>query len=428
MTPQRSLPADSLPRPKLYTFFPPKNNRFIAAAGKRALWWDIRRKLYVTEISISDEALDRLRRLKGKRCLIAPSHSGGFEPHIVMQISKMLGEDFNYVAAMELFAQSRMHRWMLQRLGVYSVIRGAVDRPSFATTRQILADGIRRLVVFPEGEAVGQNSIVIPFQPGVIQLAFKAYEDAVKVENEPSLYCIPMAIRYFYLNDMHVEIDLSLERLEEKLAISSDARLSRYERLRQVADAVLAANERVHSVSPDGHTSMNNRISNLKERVLTQLENQLGVTHSPNKLPIDRVRALLNAIDRINEQEAAASEYDRQLVRERQNFARECYQDLWRALRFVAIYDGYVGESLTVERFMDVLGLLELEVHKRRPIRGPRKACVEVAEAIDLRDHYAAYVSDRRGTVKHVTSLLESAVRQMLDALENHCQALRLTG
>ena len=74
-----------------------------------------------------------------------------------------------------------------------------MDRQSFATTRQILVEGKRWLVVFPEGEAVGQNSIVIPFQPGVIQLAFKAYEEAAKIEPTTSLYCVPMAIRYVYL-------------------------------------------------------------------------------------------------------------------------------------------------------------------------------------------------------------------------------------
>jgi len=219
----RSLGPGSLPRPKPFTFYPPKHNRVVTALVKMALWRDIRRKLNVTDISVSQDALEKLRRLKGQRCLVTPSHSGGFEPHIIMYLSKLLKDDYNYVAAMELFARSPIHRWVLQRLGVYSIIRGTMDRPSFTTTRQILTAGKRWLVVFPEGEAVGQNSIVIPFQPGVIQLAFKAYEDAAKTEKAPSLYCIPMAIRYFYLQDMHGEIDASLDRLESKLAISSGA-------------------------------------------------------------------------------------------------------------------------------------------------------------------------------------------------------------
>jgi hypothetical protein len=414
---------DNLPRPKPFTFYPPKNNRIVTAIFKHALRRDIRRKLGVTDISVSSDVLERLRQLKGQRCLLTPSHSGGFEPHIIMYLSKLLNDDFNYVAAMELFARSRVHRWILQRVGVYSVIRGAMDRQSFATTRQILVEGKRWLVVFPEGEAVGQNSILMPFQPGVIQLAFKAYEEAAEIEQSTSLYCIPMAIRYLYLDDMHHEIDASLDRLERGLAVRAPAG-SRYERLRGIAEAVLAANERTHHVRPDEHCSMNERIEVLKDRVLSQLEAQLGMTPVAGQPPLDRVRAIFNAVDKIGELEPGSSEYEQQLTLERQQIARHFYYDLWRALRFVAIYDGYVAESMNVERFMDVLGLLEFEVFNRRPVWGPRKARVQMGEPIDLKDHFSSYNSDKRGTVKRVTTMLESSVRQMLDELEAQCQPL----
>jgi hypothetical protein len=194
-----------------------------------------------------------------------------------------------------------------------------------------------------------------------------------------------------------------------------------------VAEAVLAANERVHHVRPDEHSSMNERIQILKDRALSQLEGQLGITPVAGQTPLDRVRALFNAVDRIVEQEPTASKYEQQLVLERQHASGDFYHDLWRALRFVAIYDGYVAESMNVERFMDVLGLLELEVFKRHRIWGPRKARVQVAEPVDLKDHFSSYIADKRGTVKHIAAMLEASVRQMLDALETECQALRLS-
>lgn len=428
MNSPRPLKSNGRARPRPFTFYPPKDNRVVTALVKMRLWRDICRKLKVTRIDVSEAGLERLRRLKGKRCLVTPSHSGGFEPHIVMHLSKLLQDDFNYVAAMELFAQSRVHRWVLQRLGVYSIIRGALDRPSFSMTRQLLAEGKRWLVVFPEGETIWQNSIVIPFQPGVIQLAFKAYEDAAKAEPEPSLFCIPVAIKYVYLDDMHGEIDASLDRLESGLAVSAGARpLSRYDRLRGVAEAVLAANEKAHSVKPDQGSRMNDRIQNLKEGVISQMERQLDVTPTAGQPLLDRIRALFYAVDRIVQEEPAASEYEQQLAVERQHAAHDLYHDLWRALRFVAIYDGYVSESMTVERFMDVLCLLEFEVFKRRRMWGPRKARVEIGEPIDLRDHYASYSADKRGAVQRVTLALENLVRTMLDALGADSKPLRLT-
>ena len=37
----------------------------------------------------------------------------------------------------------------------------------------------RWLVIFPKGHTIGQNSTLAQFHEGVIQLAFKAFEDAL---------------------------------------------------------------------------------------------------------------------------------------------------------------------------------------------------------------------------------------------------------
>ncbi len=86
------MPSESDPRarPKPFTFYPPKNNRFLIGLVKMRLKRLIRRKLHVTEIEISHDDMERLRRLQGERCLVTPSHSGGFEPHIIMYLSKQL--------------------------------------------------------------------------------------------------------------------------------------------------------------------------------------------------------------------------------------------------------------------------------------------------------------------------------------------------
>jgi hypothetical protein len=102
------MKADRLPsphsaaRPKQGTFYPPKYNATVAALVKLGVGRDIRRKLKVTEVCVSPDSMERLRRLRGQRCLVTPSHSGGFEPHIIMHLSKLLGDGFYYLAAMEL--------------------------------------------------------------------------------------------------------------------------------------------------------------------------------------------------------------------------------------------------------------------------------------------------------------------------------------
>ena len=420
-----SLRADRKARPKPHTFYPPQNNRFVIGLMKLGLKRSIRNKLRVTEIEISDADLDRLRRLKGERCLLTPSHSGGFEPHIIMYLSKLLQDEYNFVAAIELFEQSAFRRWVMPRLGAYSIIRGAVDRPSFSMTRQLLAAGKRWVVIFPEGETVWQNSTVIPFQQGVIQLAFKGYEDARKTDEAAHLYCIPIAIKYVYLKDMHPEIDDSLSRLEEKLLIVEQSpALSRYARLRRIAEKVLVANEKARHVTPDPESSLDDRIQGLKQQTISRLEQLLGVKPSGGQTLLDRIRALFIAVDRIVYAEPAGSDYEQHLASEQQETARNYYEDLWRLLQFVAIYDGYVKESMTFERFMDVLRLLEREVLGKLPMWGPRKALVQVGEPVDLKDHAASYTADKREVVRDITSRLESSVREILVAQEGNSQVI----
>jgi 1-acyl-sn-glycerol-3-phosphate acyltransferase len=418
--------SDPRARPVPYTFRPPKLNRFVIALFRLQIRRAIRRKLKVTEIDISSADLEKLRNLKGKRCLVTPSHSGGFEPHILMYLSKLLGDNYFYLAAMEAFEQSPIIGWIMQRLGAYSIIRGAADRPSFQMTRKILAEGKRWLVIFPEGQTVWQNSTVIPFQEGVIQIAFKAYEDAAKQEGAPSLHCIPIAIRYVYLQDMHDDIDASLERLEGRLFDTEKLeKLPRYARLRRVGEAVLSAMERMYGVSVEEDRSLNERIQDLKEHAVSDIEQRLSIKTASDRSLLDRIRTLFNSVDRIVHEEPQGQEYEQQLTEERQRDVRGLYDDLWRALQFVAVYDGYVSECMTVERFMDVLCLLEMEVFNERQIWGPRKALVKVGEPIDLKDHYSAYKSDRREVVENVTLNLESSVRKMLDALGADCADVR---
>ena len=140
---------------------------------------------------------------------------------------------------------------------------------------------------------------------------------------------------------------------------------------------------------------------------------------------LDRIRALFNAVDRIIYEKPLASEYERKLQDERQQAARVLYDDLWRILQFVAIYDGYVREFMTIERFMDVLCLLEMEVFNERRMWGPRKAMVRVGDPVNLQDFFSAYTTDKRDAIQHVTLAVESQVRHMLKSLADRVQRER---
>jgi len=390
----------------------------VIAICKRIISAQLRTKLKVADVEISDDDLATLRSLLGKRCLLLPSHSGGFEPYVVLYLTKLLNTDCNYLAAMEAFEQSPFMGWVMPRLGAYSIIRGAPDRPSFQMTKKLLVEAKRWLVIFPEGQTVWQNDTVIPFQQGVTQIAFRALEEAAKSDANASLFCVPISIKYVYMKDMNDEIQASLARLESQLFAEGDAPpRDSYDRLHRISLAVLGANEKKHGVVPEEGAEFDDRIQQMKTRVVSEMEQKLGITPRHDQALLDRIRTLFNTVDRITQEEPGPTPYEEKLTRERQDEARDLYTDLWRVLQFIAIYGDYVAENTTVERFMDVLCLLEMEVFGGRRMWGPRRALVKVGTPLDLREHVEAYRADRRGEVRDVTLSLETSVRNMLKTL-----------
>jgi 1-acyl-sn-glycerol-3-phosphate acyltransferase len=419
--------SDARNRPRPHTFYPPKDNRLVCWLSKQIAARSVRDKLKVVDVSISDDDLARLRDLRGQRCLLMPSHSGGFEPYVIMDLTRKLDVNCYYLAAIEAFERNPLIGWFMQRSGAYSIIRGTADRLSFQMTRKVLAECRRWLVVFPEGQTVWQNDTVIPFQEGVTQLAFKGYEDATKADPDASLVCVPIAIKYLYVENMDEEIDASLTRLEEQL-LAQDADVSGppVKRLRRLSDAVLTANEKKHGVTPDSGSSLDTRIQCMKETIVRDIENQLEITPRADLELIDRIRGCFNAVDAIVNGPAESLPYEEKLMQERRNAASDLYEDLWRILQFVAIYEGYVRELSTVERFMDVLCILEMEVFGKRHMWGPRRAVIKVGAPVDLRDHADTYRDAKRATVHKISLGLETQVSDMLQALARaHSTALQ---
>ena len=156
-------------------FRPPLDNPFIirlaqlAARGVARLW---RR---IVAIEIPEDDLDRLRALRKQRFLLCSNHPTLGDPAVIVELSRRVGIQFNGMAAREMFIGPL--GWLFQRMGGYSVRRGAPDREAIRTTRRLLAEQDRKVVVFPEGVTYEHNDLLLPFQSGVIQIGFWALED-----------------------------------------------------------------------------------------------------------------------------------------------------------------------------------------------------------------------------------------------------------
>lgn len=440
-------------------FLSPIINPLVVTAIRLLLPFAKNKMLGGLSVHIADEDLEKLRAYQGKRMLLLPNHPNGDEPLVLFDVSRRLNEVFNFVAAREVFDWEHGFRgWVLRRCGAYSVIRGAADRESFMMTKKILMQGLNRLVIFIEGEISRGNETLIPFEAGVIQLAFWAQEGLAKEYSKsqkkqaaqtlkssspseqyansqndyPEIYLAPIAIKYFYAPGSETAIEQSLQGLE--LAVGLEPPPSKdfagvdesswklqsenwKQRIRLVGDAVLKVQEEIHKIEAFPETSVTERVHAIKNRMLKKMELFLDLKSDPNAQTLNRLREVRNTMDHLihsyeNPEELNA--YQKRMIEHLRTALSEFYTDLDRVIYFLTYDEAYLQEKQTPERFIDMLRRLEREVLGASKLSHPRTAVVKVGEIINLKDNFGDYEADKKKFVKSLANQLEVDMEQLL--------------
>ncbi|MDX1919204.1 MAG: 1-acyl-sn-glycerol-3-phosphate acyltransferase [Candidatus Caenarcaniphilales bacterium] len=238
---------------KKSSFYPPKLNLTFVRFVHALIPSFCELALNGLSVNISEDDLKKISELKDKHLLLLPNHPTEDDPYVFLEISRQLASPMNSVAAREAFDwNGGLRGKAFQALGCYSLIRGAPDRESFMTTKSLLLEGERPLVIFIEGEISNQNDIVIPFEPGVVQLAFKAQEE-LQAKSE-SIHLLPVAIKYKYQKGIETQIIKSIKRLEQDTGCKVSDKTSveeLVERIRVIGVKVLAVQERRLGLKPE---------------------------------------------------------------------------------------------------------------------------------------------------------------------------------
>lgn len=427
------------------TFLSPRINPLVVKAVRMLLPTMMRATFGGLMVHIPDDALEKLRRYRGQRMLLLPNHPTGEEPAVMFEVATRLNEVFNFVAAREIFNLEHGFRgWVLRRVGVYSVIRGATDRESFMTSKKILMEGNNRLVIFIEGEISRVNDTLIPFETGVIQLAFWAQEALVKESGKtkqkgrrakedpkadgdtplteyPPIYMAPVAIKYFYLPGAELAIDQALRALEKAVGLNPGQDADRYQRVHAIGDKVIQVQEELHNLVPTPSTTLNERVGTVKNRMLKKMELFLDLKPDPEASMLERLREIRNTMDRmihIYDDPGDISDYEKRTLEHFRLAVSEFYADLERVAYFLTYDEAYLRENQTPERFIEMIRRLEKEVYGESRLMYPRVAVVQVGDVIDIKSRFADYEADKKGYVKQVAQELETDMMALLSAAE----------
>ncbi len=402
-------------------FRPPKDSPIAIGLVKLLLPLVMKVPLHDTRIQVVGDGLERFKALNGLRTVICPNHSNHDDPEVMFAFSAAVGEDFNFLAAREIFDYDHGFRgFWLQRLGCYSVVRGAVDRESFKTTRNLIVANKKKLVIFPEGEVSRQNDTLLHLESGVCQMAFWAVDELAKKQQLEPVFILPLAMKFTYPGDIRENLDKALYRIEERLGLESKARDPLYKRLSAVSGSILATLEREYNFKPAGDASVNERIAGLRLAILKNIASYLQIGLPAGLSQLEYVRILRNALDDYvyNNVEEEGTAYLKKLHNEKTAKIKGFYRDLDRVLTFIAIYDGYLRDHLTQERFAEVVDRFEMEVFGKRSIKGARLVYLDLGRPVDLLPMYADYKCNRKTAIQHATDNISEQISTMLDALD----------
>jgi 1-acyl-sn-glycerol-3-phosphate acyltransferase len=412
-----------------FPFRPPKNNSLFIKLVQYII--EPIMLLFIPKISkieIDPGDLSLLKSLKGKRVILTPNHAEMTEPYVIFALSRMLREEFNYLTAREVFEDYFPAGRLLQAVGCYSVVRGTPDRNALRATTEILVEGKHWLVIFPEGVAVGLGDVLMPFQPGIGQFAFRAYEELTKKKIDGRILFIPIAVRMFYPQKMDVPIDRALQRLEKKLIPGvNQGGKNPLERLLMIGDTLLQTREKEYGIHSRPDTPLCERIGFMKELVIARTAKQIGIEDRPEQILPDRLRELINALDQMMHKKIQGSDEEQKIQRNQRDKAKTLSKRLETAVNFMALDSCYLEAQMTTERFLDIVGLFEKEVFGKRRFWGQRKAVIKVGKPVDLYEYKERFRENRKNTLQEISGTLESAVRSMLLELSAPVEFLKTT-
>lgn len=158
----------------------------------------------------------------GAGIILAPNHADETDPRLCLELSRRTGRLFismcNREAFDELFG---LAGFVLQRLGHFSVERGAHDTPAKEHAVEVVAEGQHVMVIFPEGEIFYLNEKVQPFHSGAVEIGMQALLRRRQSDPSFTAYIVPMAIKYHYPDRLETEniLDRRLTRMENRLLL-----------------------------------------------------------------------------------------------------------------------------------------------------------------------------------------------------------------
>lgn len=397
----------------------PKKTRFLPA--RPASWLIQTAQTFVraglsinNRLHVPFEELDHLKALPpGSGAILVSNHADETDPRIVLELSRRTEKRFISMCNREAFDEDfGLAGWALQRLGHFSVERGAHDAEAKQYAIDVLKSGNEVLVMFPEGEIFYLNEIVQPFHAGAVDIAMQAIVERRKHDPDWTTFVVPMAIKYHYQIPIEKALSERIEKMEAELSITSNT-TSLHERLKAIQKILLQKEEERFNVKfQESPADFDDEVVQARRAILRIIKEKM---HEDPDLDTRRT------IDQSWHLAAELREHlaEQKLSFEKREEMKTEIEELIEVAQLASWRPGYYEGDATPDRLAEAVIKLERELFRiKRPKQlGRRNVFVRLAEPLDLGAFSSDYLSDARSVRHDVTNRLQQRIQSLVSEM-----------
>jgi 1-acyl-sn-glycerol-3-phosphate acyltransferase len=385
-------------------FWPPKPSRFwdvvLGPLHRRTL----RRFHGVAQVEI--EGFARMSQIDpADGILVCPNHSYTGDGSVMLEFSRRAPRRVYIMAAWHAFrSKLGLMGAILQRMGAFSVDREGCDRRAIKQSTELLTTG-KALCIFPEGEIYHLNERLTPLREGVAFIAASAQRELAKSGSKASVWLLPVAIRYHFIDSVMPALTHAMTQLEQRVLLTPKPDAPLHERIIRFGEVALTIKEKDY-FGREGSGDLPTRLSNLSRHVLSRREQtHLGKTNDDDLIPV-RVKLL--------RQHLLESIWESDPHPDRMTEVCQALSDVHLALQLYSYPGDYIAQQPTVERMAETIEKFEEDVYGTyaKP-KGRRKATVRIGEPISVRDGMA------EGKLRQITARLTERLEEGISRVMN---------
>ena len=360
--------------------------------------------------------LDRLKKClnDGDSIILVPNHSRTADPMVMGHVAREARCLVYAMASWHLFNQSRLYALAIRAMGGFSVNRERIDKQAIDTAIDVLVEGKRPLILFPEGTTSRTNDLILPFLDGVAVIARSAAKRRKK-KGMGRVVMMPMGIKYVFQGDIERSCLPVIRRLEKRITWQTQDSLPLVQRIRKLAIGMLSIKE-IEYFNESRIGAIKERQKDLIERLMSPLEKKwLGIEPGNTCDIVGVVARVKNVRTKILphmiENNLSKAESD------------QCWRELadtYLAQQISCYPNNYLDEFPTVDRIRETVERLEEDVTDVASLHTPLHAIIHIDEPIEI-----AGKRERGAARDPLMTELENRIQAILDQLKNESAMYR---